>query len=131
MLIIDEDTLMHYGVPGMKWGKRKSGVSTARIRVVKSEDKRKADEYKKKPKASLSNQELSALNTRLSLEKKYSDLSRNDKASKVGANYVKGALAVVATATTIYNLTNNPMVRRGADIVGAAIKNKTAGRHSA
>lgn len=69
-----EDILAHYGIPGMKWGVRRSRDSSTG-RVGTSEDAAKASEYRKQAKKSgvstLSNAQLSDLNRRLELESKY------------------------------------------------------------
>jgi hypothetical protein len=77
--------LQHYGIPGMKWGKRKgSSDSSGSSKSSKSkepahEDATKAKEIKVKAKKSgtdsLSNTELQTAITRLNLEKQYSTLS--------------------------------------------------------
>jgi hypothetical protein len=38
-VIITEETLSHYGIRGMRWGKRKNGVSTAKIATGGTEEK--------------------------------------------------------------------------------------------
>ena len=82
--------LQHYGVVGMKWGKRKAAAIPA------SDDSTKAATLKVKakqggPKA-LSNQELQTLVTRLNLERQYSQL--NPKVKSDGQKFLEGALQV-------------------------------------
>lgn len=57
--------LKHWGVLGMKWGIHKS---------TPSEDHTKARELRKKKVSELSNKEIQAITTRLSLEKQLSSL---------------------------------------------------------
>lgn len=102
-----EETLQHYGVKGMRWGRRKaedSGnpevqvdrttkLSPSKIKTRKggdlpaSDDAVKAAAYKQAAKKSgpnaLSNQQLQALVTRMNLEKQYSTLNpTKSKATK-------------------------------------------------
>lgn len=90
--------LEHYGVKGMKWGKRKDAPAPGTVRVTDKKKKLKAEggkgfethpdavkaaTSKQKAKASgvktLSNQELRDLATRLNLEKQVRELSVADK----------------------------------------------------
>lgn len=67
--------LMHIGVLGMKWGRRKarsSGPDTS------SADHKSAVQIKRKKLSEMSNDELKKLTTRLQLEKQYKDLSKVD-----------------------------------------------------
>lgn len=91
-----QEFLAHYGVLGMKWGKRKdrSGGRVKTPRPV-SDDSTKAAEYRKKARrygtSALSNAELKALNTRLQLAKQYKDLSKSDKSA--GQRFIEQTLA--------------------------------------
>lgn len=91
-----EEVLAHYGVPGMKWGVRRSNKQLAKAAKKQakkdkkegknaSEDAKKAkaaaDKVKKEGVKSLSNKELQQLNTRLNLEKQYSQLSSSEKSA--------------------------------------------------
>lgn len=83
--MLPEDVLEHFGIPGMKWGRRKSrsSVTPSSGKKVIREDTRSADhkranEIKKKKVSEMSNEELKALNTRLQLEKQYKDLAKTD-----------------------------------------------------
>lgn len=84
---VGEQFLAHYGVLGMKWGKRKN-------RAPESDDSAKARASKKTAKTSgiraLSNSELKALTTRMQLEKSFKDLSKTEKSA--GAKYVEQLL---------------------------------------
>lgn len=63
-----EEFLAHYGVLGMKWGKRKP-------RSASSQDHVTSRETKKKRLDEMSNAELKQLVTRMNLEKQYADLA--------------------------------------------------------
>ena len=95
------DYLMHYGVLGMKWGRRKSLSS-----VIKSKNRKRIDSYssdyqetrkmRRKPSKKLSNAELKKLNERMRLEQEYNRLSTSqallDKAKKTDYTKVGTAL---------------------------------------
>lgn len=79
--------LQHFGILGMKWGRRKSrsgGVDTS------SEDHRAVSSIKKKRVNEMSNDELKKLTARLQLEKQYSDLTK--KETNIGVKIVTDIL---------------------------------------
>lgn len=90
--------LTHYGVLGMKWGRRKaqSSVSTSTDHKVKKQ-------LQKKRISEMSNAELKALTTRMQLEKQYSDLNKTSSSS--GKKIVTDILTNAAkqTASTYVN----------------------------
>ena len=91
------DELYHYGVPGMKWGVRRSQNKLDRIdkRSKKndwSEDATTAAKIKTKKVSQMTNAELRKLNDRRNLEQQNANLSRN---SNKGRAAVK---AFIATA---------------------------------
>lgn len=106
-----DNELAHYGVPGMKWGRRKGG-SSAPVRV--SGDRKASDAIRKKPIESITNKQLKTVNNRLQLEKSYSELSKNpnaiDRITK-GNNSVKAVLGIGATAIAAYNMANSPAAK--------------------
>lgn len=75
------DTLAHYGVRGMRWGKHKSSAGASGNLIPRTEhpDSAKATKQLARAKSSkgrsLSNKELEQLLNRLNLEKRLSDLS--------------------------------------------------------
>ena len=76
---MDQNELSHYGVPGMRWGVRRSGASSTSSRIKKgppSEDFKRMQEMKKRGTKSLSTSELRELTGRMQLEKQYKDLSK-------------------------------------------------------
>ena len=90
--------LRHYGVLGMKWGKRRSEAELARARKSKG----------KSDVADMSDDELRRKVNRLQLEQQYSKLTGTDVSK--GKQYVKKVIgaatataAVTTTALTLYN----------------------------
>jgi len=90
--------LKHYGVLGMRWGKRKA-------RSVSSDHSR-ARSLKKKHISELSDDELTTLNKRLNLEKNYSSLnpSRVTKGKNAVTGVMKGVGAVTGFAASLGTL---------------------------
>lgn len=89
---MDNNELMHYGVPGMKWGVRRTPAQLGRKKTSSSKSlfekkkpkpkpKEKSESSKKetapKPKSvkEMSDEELSTAISRLQLEQKYKELS--------------------------------------------------------
>lgn len=83
----EDDELEHYGVPGMKWGIRRSRKQLARAARERgdtpadssdsssSEDSQRARSLSGRSASSLSNKELQELNNRLNLEEQYARLT--------------------------------------------------------
>ena len=106
-----ENTLVHYGILGMKWGVRRTKAQLARAREMgenspKSEDYIKA--HSSKSVKAMSDAELRSRLNRLQMEQQYSKLhpgtvSRGkdavNKILKVGTTVA----AASTTALTIYN----------------------------
>ena len=65
--------LQHFGILGMKWGRRKSRSSS-----TPSSDHTTARGLQKKSVSELSNDDLKKLTTRLQLEKQYKDLTKTE-----------------------------------------------------
>lgn len=86
--IFDEEQLKHYGIPGMKWGRRKGKAALKKVKKKvnppkrgASEDYKKAASIRKKKIHQMSNAELRTLNERLQLERSFKDLSAKDISS--------------------------------------------------
>ena len=76
---MDQNELLHYGVPGMKWGVRRSGASSTSSGIKKgppSEDYKRMQSMKKRGTKNLTTAELKELTGRMQLEKQYKDLSK-------------------------------------------------------
>ena len=88
---MEENYLQHYGVLGMKWGRRRSEAQLARdrgkSRRTKSEDHLRAKSLKKKRLSQLSNSELKELNNRMQLEQQYKSLKKQNVSA--GKKFVK------------------------------------------
>ena len=89
---MDNNELMHYGVPGMKWGVRRTPAQLGRKKTssskslfekkkpkpkpkAKSESSKKETAPKKKSVKEMSNEELNAAIDRMRLEQTYASLS--------------------------------------------------------
>ena len=104
-----DNQLYHYGVLGMKWGRRKN-----RRAVYDSADSARSKEIRKKNVSEMSNQELRDVNNRLQLEKQYKDLTMNTSRGKQAVNtFIRtaGTLTAIATAAKAYE-------KFGRDIIG-------------
>lgn len=86
-----DEYLMHYGVLGMKWGKRKAKASNSSEQAPK--------------KRRMSNKELQARIKRLKMEKEYAQLIASPPKTSRVEKLIKGAgtvAALTASAATIY-----------------------------
>lgn len=117
-----DDEMTHYGIPGMRWGKRKG------VALTSSSDHSEAAALRKKKPSELSNKELQTINTRKQLEKKYKDL--NPSTVTQGHNAIKGVLAIAGTSAAVIALSNNAAVKAGAAAVFRAISGEP-GKHAA
>lgn len=96
-----DDFLAHYGVKGMKWGRRKSD----------SAESKSLKETRTKSASELSNKELQDAVNRMNLEKQYSSLSGGRATAKIqtGVSAVNAVLSVAQTANKIYEFANSPL----------------------
>lgn len=120
---MNNEELMHYGVPGMKWGVRKapqtSGGSkrkSAKSKMSEYFEKRKADKQaakeaeklKKRKLSEVSNEELKRRVDRLQLENRYrEELSKNhakheSKGKKLVQDIVYNSAQNIGTQFTTY-----------------------------
>ena len=107
------ESLYHFGIPGMKWGHRKSNSSVTKGReLIPSEDHKRKVALKKKKIPEMSNGELQELTNRLQLENKYKTL--NPKKVSKGLKKVKAITAAGTTLAGLYALTKTPL---GQDLV--------------
>ena len=98
----DDDELMHFGVKGMKWGRRKSKQTSG------SKGKKSSKKKNKKNPRRMSNKELAARIKRLDLEKRYMDAYNRSQTNKLMSEIfnvpTKAALFTGAVATTMTNI---------------------------
>ena len=102
---MNNNELYHYGVPGMKWGVRKSEDKLSRIssRSKKekwSEDATEVAKLKTKKVSQMSNAELKKVNTRKDLEQNYHRL--NPSAIKKGLAIAGATVAAMGTVAALY-----------------------------
>jgi hypothetical protein len=102
-----EDFLAHYGVKGMKWGRRKARSSS----VTPSKDYRDSRLIRGKKVPEMTNAELKALNARLELEQKHRKLNPSKAAS--GKAWLTSAIATAGLGISIYNLANHNATKAG------------------
>lgn len=102
---VGADYLEHYGVPGMKWGKRR-----ARIQGARSSDHIQTAGIKKQARtnkvSSVSNKDLQTAITRMQLEKQFTQL--NPSKVKKGGTFVKVLLGAGKTANEVVAFNNSP-----------------------
>lgn len=100
-----ETELYHYGVLGMKWGKRKANGSGKRKRIPDSEDSKTTKKILKKKVSQMSNNELKTANQRLQLERQHRDLTKKTNVGKKAVDsFIKtaGVITAVAGAAAVY-----------------------------
>lgn len=120
------DYLMHYGVPGMKWGVRKACKNNYISKAVKkrrssySQDYKDTAKLRKKNYKQLSNSELKSLNKRLELESNYKRL--NPKGVEKGKRMVSYGIGILGTAGSVYALRNAPLTQLGKSIINLKIR---------
>ena len=99
--------IYHYGILGMKWGRRKARPNT-------SQDYKDYQNIKKKKVSEMSNAELRKLNERQNLERQYKSLNQNtiQKGLKIAG-------ATAATLGTVVGLYENghKIIKIGKNVV--------------
>lgn len=115
--------LQHYGIPGMKWGKRKdkTGSSSSKTSEV-SDDAKRANDARTKAKTkgvqSLSNKELQDVVTRDNLMRQYNQLTPAKKST--GQKVYDGLKTTVKYANEAYGMYNSPAGRMLRETLKAA-----------
>lgn len=112
------DDLLHYGVKGMKWGKRRADIKAARSPEAVA-TKATRDKAKKTKVSSLTNKELQDAINRMNLEKQFNTL--NPKRLEQGQKVVKSLLGVGNTANQVLAFNNSPAGQQ----IRESFKNKT------
>lgn len=119
------NSLIHYGIKGMKWGVRRyqnsDGTYTdeGKRRRNYSSDYTSTQSLRKKSYKELSNSELKELNRRLNLESEYKRL--NASTSSKAYTAAKTFVGVTGTISAIYAVRNAEWVRAGASFLKALI----------
>jgi len=145
-----DHTLAHYGIPGMRWGKRKSNTASPSSMSTKTPFEKNPNKAPPPAKGvtdltpknikRISDTELRARINRIQMETQYSQLVNGTskaentgflaKAGNAHAKFEKGhkvvnnILAVVGTAQKIYKLANSDMVRAARGLPPADKKKK-------
>lgn len=115
---MDNNQLYHYGVLGMRWGRRKNRTTVRKSKkksksITPSDDAKEAANLKKKNPMEMSNAELRKLNERKMLMQNYSKL--NPGKIKKGLAFITAAVGIMNTVSTVYN-TSNSIVKIGKEV---------------
>ncbi len=101
-----DEYLMHYGVLGMKWGRRKARASSSSEKAPKKRHMSNKEQQAPK-KRRMSNKELQSRIKRLKMEKEYAQLTASPpKTSKID-QLVKGAGTIATLSTSALVIYNN------------------------
>lgn len=117
---MDNNTLYHYGVLGMKWGRRKGSASSSSTRSSKSEDHVRAKALKKKKLSQLSNAELKELNNRMQLESQYKNLKKQNIST--GRKFVQDV--IYDSSKELTKEYTKKYAKKGIELVGVALSKK-------
>ena len=116
------DELYHYGILGMRWGRRKESVAgSGKVKNTKkdnlSDDAKEAYKLKRKKLSEMSNAELKKLNERTNLERNYKQ--NNPGALKTGMAIAGTAAAALGTVVALYS-NGHKIIKIGQAIVKKA-----------
>ena len=118
----DSDSLVHYGVKGMKWGVRryqnKDGSYTSagkKRRKQYSSDYKETASLRKKSYKELSNEQLQKLNKRMNLESEYRRL--NPQGIEKGKKVVRDVISTAGLIGGVYAIAKSPYVNAGKNLV--------------
>jgi len=96
---LDENMLQHFGILGMRWGRKKGAPGTKRLR--RKEQLKKDNEDQNKKIKSMSDDEIRKKINRIQMERQYAELTAT-KLQKGNATAVKIVNAAATTAVTGY-----------------------------
>lgn len=113
-----DNFLAHYGVKGMKWGKRRAERQAER-ESTQSKDHKKVSGLKKKRVDEMSNAELEALNKRMNLEQQYSRL--NPKKTSAGSKFAQDIVREIAKEQ-VKTLAKKGLAQAGKAVVDYLVK---------
>ena len=121
------DELYHYGILGMRWGRRKESVAgsgskiSGKVKKMKknnlSDDAKEAYKLKRKKLSEMSNAELKKLNERTNLERNYKQ--NNPGALKTGMAIAGTVAAALGTVVALYS-NGHKIIKIGQAIVKKA-----------
>lgn len=100
-----DEYLMHYGILGMKWGKRKARTSKISEQTLEQTLEQALGQAPKKRR--MSNKELQARIKRLKLEKEFAQLTASPPKTSRVEKLVKGAGTVAALSTSAVTIYKN------------------------
>lgn len=114
---MENNSLSHYGIRGMRWGVRRYRNSDGTYTSIGKKHKRQEtahedylNAHSKKSVKSMSNAELKARNNRLQMEQQYANLTRKTSSGKKavqmfikGAGLLSGAMAAYGTYKKVGN----------------------------
>lgn len=103
-----DDFLQHYGVLGMKWGKRKARSTVSSNKKPKSTKNTTTSKPKPKPtRRELSDEELRAVINRMRLEREYADLQYRASSRAKVENVVKAMGTAALLTSSVVKIYNN------------------------
>ena len=103
-----DDFLQHYGVLGMKWGRRKARSTSSSNKKPKSTKNTTTSKPKPKPtQRELSDEELRAVINRMRLEREYADLQYRASSRAKVENVVKTVGTAALLTTSVVKIYNN------------------------
>lgn len=114
--------LYHYGIPGMRWGVRRSKRSLARARKKANIHDDYKNAHNKKSIKSMSNSELDSRINRLNKEKQYKSLKKQAGVVDTGHNAVKKYVAIVGTLSAAAAATTGLAIKYGKPIANKIIE---------
>ena len=124
-VFIDESAyLEHFGVLGMKWGRRKGKSSSSgssrskKTKRVRDPENAALRRIQKKKPSEMSNDELSRANQRLNLETQYRQLNSRDISS--GKSWAKNAAMLIGT--TVLTAAATKYVNKGSNYLDKAAR---------
>lgn len=122
------ENLYHYGILGMKWGRRKSSGSstTTVIRSRNSEDHDKRMSLKGRKLSELTNDELQIYAKRMALEKQYKELAKAD--ISFGRKLANSIIEKTTKSATdaVVNYVNKQAVKMVEEMIKKASSTNTA-----